>query len=44
MQRLNLIKEAAVRQEIKELNENLKIEKEVSEKILTFINKRRDIV
>lgn len=42
MQRLNGIKEAQVRAEIKELKENLEIEKEVSAKILSFINRRKD--
>lgn len=44
MQRLNGIKEASVRAEIKSLKENLEVEKEVSAKILSFINRRRDIV
>ena len=44
MQRLNRIKEAEVQKEIKELKENFEIEKEVSAKIISFINKKRKAV
>ena len=44
MERLNKIKEAKVQQEIKELKENFEVEKEVSAKIIEFINKRRKVV
>lgn len=44
MERLNKIKEAKVQQEIDELKENYKVEKEVSEKIIQFINKRRETI
>lgn len=42
MERLNKIKEAKVQIEIEDLKENFKVEKEVSDKIVSFINKRRD--
>lgn len=44
MERLNKIKEAEVQTEIDDLKENFKVEKEVSEKIVSFINKRKDAI
>ena len=40
MDRLNKIKEAKVHDEIEYLKDNYKVEREVSEKIVQFINKR----
>ena len=44
MKRLNSRKEYEIRNQIKELEEQLKVEKVVSDKIRVFIEKRRQII
>ena len=44
MRRLNSRKEYEIRNQIKELEEQLKVEKVVSDKIRTFIEKKKQII